>query len=88
VTRQSSYADKGSVMAVLVHVGSRSFTLNEEKQSTDELIEAINAAVQTQQTFSFAAVIGEAPLTVWVNTAQVDTIVVDENGAAIGFFSG
>ena len=74
-------------MAVLVHVDDRSFTLD-PGESTAELTQAIQDAVDARGTFKFKAVIGEAPLVVWVNTAVVRTVVLDPNGAGVGFFHG
>jgi len=73
-------------MAVLVHVGNRTFTLKPD-DSADQLEKDIDAAVKVGGGFHFNAMIGDAPLSVWVNTAQVDTIVVDSNGVGSGFFS-
>ena len=74
-------------MAVLVHIDDRSFTL-EPNASTAGSVQHIQDAVDARGTFRFNAVIGEAPLQVWVNTATVRTIVLDPNGAGVGFFHG
>jgi hypothetical protein len=74
-------------MAVLVHIDDRSFTVHPDT-STAELTQRIQDAAEAQATFTFNAVIGEAPLTVWVNTTTVRTIVLDPNGAGVGFFHG
>jgi hypothetical protein len=74
-------------MAVLVHVGSRTFSLAED-QDTAALVQAIQDAVDAKGTFKFEATVGGSNLTVWVNTTVTETVVVDPDGVAIGWFSG
>jgi hypothetical protein len=72
-------------MAVMVHVGTRRFVVA-DGVDTVELAQTIDTAVKANGSFSFDAQIGESPLTVHVNTAVVDVVIIDYNGVGSGFF--
>ena len=74
-------------MAVYVHVGSRTFTMP-DGVDTPQLQQDIQDAVDAKGFLKFEAQINGAALVVWVNTAVVENIVLDQNGVAVGFFSG
>jgi hypothetical protein len=74
-------------MAVYVHAGSRTYTLA-DGVDTPTVAQDIQDAVDAKGYVKLLAQINGAELTVWVNTTTVDTIVLDPNGVAVGFFHG
>ncbi len=74
-------------MPALIHIGTRTFTLPADAD-VQAVAAAIRTAVEAKGALEFQADTNGSPLTVFVNTAEVDVIVFDWQGTGAGFMHG
>jgi len=74
-------------MAALIHIGGRSYTLPVEPDA-QTVAAAVQSAVSQQGLLQVQVEINTKPVTLYVNTAQVDVIALDWDGGGAGFFHG
>jgi hypothetical protein len=71
----------------LIHIDGRSYTLPSEADQ-GQLAEDVAAAIDAKKTLKVQVTVGEAPVTLFVNTALVRVIALDWDGTGAGFFHG
>lgn len=74
-------------MAALIHIGGRSYTLPVDPDA-QTVAAAVRAAVADKGLLEIQVEIDGKPVTLYVNTAEVDVIALDWDGAGAGFFHG
>ena len=74
-------------MAAKIHIGSRSFDLPDDP-TPQEVGARVAEAVAAKGLLTLNVLIAGSTVTLFVNTAQVETIVVDPEGVGQGFFHG
>jgi hypothetical protein len=71
----------------MIHVGGRSYPLPADAD-TQVVASEVRAAVEAKGSLQVQVEVDGSPVTLYINTAQVDVIALDWNGTGAGFFHG
>ena len=74
-------------MTALIHIGGRSYTLPVDSDA-QTVAASVKAAVESKGLLEIQVDVEDKPVTLFVNTDQVDVIALDWDGGGAGFFHG
>jgi hypothetical protein len=74
-------------MAARIHIGTRSFALPADADA-QTVAASVRAAVEAKGVLELQVEADGSPVTLFVNTAEVDVIALDWHGTGAGFMHG
>ncbi len=74
-------------MSALIHVGGKSYALPADPDP-QTVATAVRTAVQQKGLLEIQVDVAGEPVTLYINTDQVDVIALDWDGVGAGFFHG
>ena len=75
-------------MPAMIHIGSRSFALPENKDPEDVGADIVKAFTAATHLLQVEVVVAQKKMTIYVNVLEAGLIVLDPDGVGQGFFHG